>query len=152
VFNTTVRWKERFNSSVNNSNNINKTNNHLSPSLTEHKRRPQHMTLWSYGIWIYNYLCNQCLSPLTLWVWTPLRRGVLDTTLCDKVCQLLAEGQWFSPWKSRAWLGTGTQNVAGLNLLMGSQPLDNWISNSNTYIHKWLKTCIDSLPLKKTTF
>ena len=25
-----------------------------------------------------------------------LRRGVLDTTLCDKVCQLLATGQWFS--------------------------------------------------------
>ena len=20
--------------------------------------------LWSYGSWIYNYLCNQCLSPL----------------------------------------------------------------------------------------
>jgi len=19
---------------------------------------------WSYGGWIYNYLCNQCLSPL----------------------------------------------------------------------------------------
>ena len=33
--------------------------------------------------------CNQCLSPLTLWVRTPLRRGVLDT-LCDKVCQWLA--------------------------------------------------------------
>jgi hypothetical protein len=26
----------------------------------------------------------------------PLRRGVLDTTLCDKVCQWLAAGQWFS--------------------------------------------------------
>jgi len=24
---------------------------------------------WSYGSWIYNYLCYQCLSPLTLWVW-----------------------------------------------------------------------------------
>ena len=24
-------------------------------------------------------------------------RGVLDTTLCDKVCQLLATGQWFPP-------------------------------------------------------
>ena len=24
--------------------------------------------LWLYGSWIYNYLCNQCLSPLT-WVW-----------------------------------------------------------------------------------
>ena len=25
-------------------------------------------------------VCNQCLSPLMLWVWIPLRRGVLDTT------------------------------------------------------------------------
>ena len=25
------------------------------------------------------------------------RRGVLDTTLCDKVCRCLATGQWFSP-------------------------------------------------------
>jgi hypothetical protein len=28
-----------------------------------------------------------CLSPLTLFVRIPLERGVLDTTLCDKVCQ-----------------------------------------------------------------
>ena len=34
---------------------------------------------------------------LTLWVWIPLRRGVLDTTLCDKVCQWLVAGWWFSP-------------------------------------------------------
>ena len=26
---------------------------------------------WSFGSWIYNYLCNQCLSPLKLWVQTP---------------------------------------------------------------------------------
>jgi len=52
---------------------------------------------WSYGSWIYNYLCNQCLSPLTLWVRTRVRRGVLESTLCDKVCQWLAEGQRFSP-------------------------------------------------------
>jgi hypothetical protein len=32
---------------------------------------------WSYGSWIYNYLCNQCLSPQTLWVWILLSRGVL---------------------------------------------------------------------------
>jgi hypothetical protein len=31
-----------------------------------------------------------------LWVRTLLRQGVLDTTLCDEVCQWLAEGQWFS--------------------------------------------------------
>jgi hypothetical protein len=26
-----------------------------------------------------------------------INHGVLDTTLCDKVCQLLATGRWFSP-------------------------------------------------------
>jgi hypothetical protein len=26
---------------------------------------------WTYSSWIYNYLCNQCLSPLKLWIWTP---------------------------------------------------------------------------------
>ena len=34
---------------------------------------------------------------LTLWVRTPLRWGVLDTTLCDQASQWLATGQWFSP-------------------------------------------------------
>ena len=52
---------------------------------------------WSYCSWIYNYQCNQCLSPLTLWVRLPLRRNVLDTTLCDQVCQWLAACRWLSP-------------------------------------------------------
>jgi hypothetical protein len=26
--------------------------------------------LWLYGSWVFNYLCNQCLLPLKLWVWT----------------------------------------------------------------------------------
>jgi len=50
---------------------------------------------WSYGSWIYNYLCNQCLSPLMLWVQFSIRARW--TTLCDKVCQWLASGRWFSP-------------------------------------------------------
>ena len=54
--------------------------------------------LWLYGSWIYNYLCNQCLSVLvlTLWVWIPLRRGVLSITICDKVCQWLVADWWVS--------------------------------------------------------
>jgi hypothetical protein len=52
---------------------------------------------WSYVSWIYNYLCNQCLSPLKLWVRTRSWRGVLDTTLYDKVCQWLAADRLFSP-------------------------------------------------------
>jgi hypothetical protein len=52
---------------------------------------------WSYGSWIYNCLCDQCLSPLTLWGRIPIWWGVLDATLCHKVCQWLAPGLWFSP-------------------------------------------------------
>jgi hypothetical protein len=52
---------------------------------------------WSCGSWIYNYIFNQCLTPLTLWARIPLRRGVLDTTLCDKVCQWLAQVRGYFP-------------------------------------------------------
>ena len=45
---------------------------------------------WSNDSWINNYLCNQCIWPLTLRV-----RTSLDITLCDKVCQWLAAGWWF---------------------------------------------------------
>ena len=55
---------------------------------------------WSYVCCIYNHLCYQCLSPLTLWARTPLRGGVLDTILYDQVCQWLDPGRWFSPGTS----------------------------------------------------
>ena len=51
----------------------------------------------SYGSWNCNYICYQCLPPLTLCIRIPLRRGVLDSTLCDKICEWLAAGRWFSP-------------------------------------------------------
>jgi hypothetical protein len=46
------------------------------------------------GSWIYNYLCNQYLSSLMLCVRISTR--VRCTPLCDKVCQWLATGRWFS--------------------------------------------------------
>jgi hypothetical protein len=60
----------------------------------EMKKRPSWS--WSYGSWIYNYLC---LSPLRLWVQTPFmaRCSLYNITLCDKVCQWLATVRWFSP-------------------------------------------------------
>ena len=45
------------------------------------------LIVWWHGSWIYYFLCNQRLSPLTLRVRIPFKRSVLDTTLCDKVCQ-----------------------------------------------------------------
>ena len=50
---------------------------------------------WSYRSWIYNYLCNQCLSPLMLSVQISIRARC--TTLYDKICQWLATSRWFSP-------------------------------------------------------
>ena len=51
--------------------------------------------LWLYGSWIYNYLCNQCLSPLKLWVRT-LFIARCTRSICDNVCQWLVAGWWFS--------------------------------------------------------
>ena len=46
---------------------------------------------------IYNYICNRCISPLTMWSRILLRWCVLDTTLCDKSYHWLAGDRWFSP-------------------------------------------------------
>ena len=43
---------------------------------------------------ILRYTIHQCLSSLTLWVRIPLRRGVLDISLYDKVCQWFGAGRW----------------------------------------------------------
>ena len=43
---------------------------------------------WSYGSWIYNYLCNQYLSPPKLWVRTPFITIIIMwsslSVTCDK--------------------------------------------------------------------
>jgi hypothetical protein len=41
------------------------------------------------------YGSNHCLSSLMLWVRILIRARC--TTLCDKVCQWIATGRWFSP-------------------------------------------------------
>jgi hypothetical protein len=51
---------------------------------------------WSYGSWICNYICNQCLSPITLWVRISLVAKYSRHNICDKVCQWLTTGRWFS--------------------------------------------------------
>jgi hypothetical protein len=43
--------------------------------LTQQSLKDEHSTsIWTmWGSWIYNYLWNQCLSTLTLWVRIPFR-------------------------------------------------------------------------------
>ena len=70
--------------------------------------------LWSYGSWIYNYLCNQCLSPLMLWVRILIRARC--TTLCDKVCQWLATGWWFSSDTAVSSINKADHNITKILL------------------------------------
>ena len=52
-----------------------------------------------------------------MWVCIPLRWGVLDTTLCDKVCQWLATGLCFSPFISISFTNkTGCHNITEILL------------------------------------
>ena len=60
--------------------------------MAKRKRTRGPPLLWLYGSWINNCICNQWLSPLTLWVGVPVQRGVLDTTLCDEVYRWLHSG------------------------------------------------------------
>jgi hypothetical protein len=52
---------------------------------------------WSDDTWIYNYLWNQCLSPLKLWVQIPLMARCTRYNISDTVCQWLPTFQGFSP-------------------------------------------------------
>ena len=98
------------------------------------------LSWWSYGSWIYNYLYNPCLSPL-MWVQILLRRGVLDTTLCDKVCQWLAVGRWLSPGTPVSpIIKTDRNDITEIllkvasNLIHNPNPIDQHVYS---YLHIW---------------
>ena len=52
---------------------------------------------WSYGSCIYNYLWNQCLSPLKLCIRTPFMVRCTWYNIMWSICQWLVVGRWFSP-------------------------------------------------------
>jgi len=84
----------------------------------------------SYGSWIYNYLCNQCLSPVMLWVRISIRARC--TALCDKVRQWLATGRWFSPGPPVSSTNkTDRHDITGILLKVA---LNNMESNQYTGI------------------
>ena len=51
---------------------------------------------WSYGSWIYNYLCNKCLSTLKLRVRVPLKRGVHDKKKFVSDLLQVSSFSWYS--------------------------------------------------------
>ena len=88
---------------------------------------------WSNGSWIYNYLSNQCLSPLMLWVRISIRTRC--TTLCDKICQWLATGRWVSPGPPVSLTNnTDCYNITEILLKV----LLNTIKETNIKLLKWI--------------
>ena len=55
---------------------------------------------WSYGSWIYNYLCSQCLSPLMLWVRTPFMMAMCIWYSLSVICDRSVVFSRFPPWNS----------------------------------------------------
>ena len=87
------------------------------------RQRP--LWLWSYGSWIYNYLCNQCLSPLMLWARILIRARC--TTLCVKVCQWLATCRLFSPSTPVSSTNkTDRHDIAEILLKVALYTIANW--------------------------
>jgi hypothetical protein len=87
---------------------------------------------WSYGSWIYKYLCNQCLSPLMLWVRMSIRARC--TTLCDKVCQWLVTCRWFSPDSTVS--STNKTDYHDITEILWKVVL-NTINQTNKHTMKW---------------
>jgi hypothetical protein len=93
---------------------------------------------WSYSSWTYNYPCNQYLSQVMLWVRIHLMVGVLDTTLCDKVCQWFAAGLFIPGTPDSSTNKTDRHDIAEILLKL--------VLNTNQSIIIW------GYPSPKTTF
>lgn len=85
---------------------------------------------WSNDSWIYNYICNKCISPLMLQVRIPIR--IRSVSLCDiKFISDLWTGRWFSSGTSVSYINkTGRQditailfNVVLITINQNSQPI-----------------------------
>ena len=90
---------------------------------------------WSYGSWIYNYLCNQCLSPQMLRMRISIRARC--TTLCDKVCQWLATGRWFSPGTPVST--TNNTDCHDITEILLEMALNTIKPNQPNKVWQWLK-------------
>ena len=106
---------------------------------------------WSYGSWIYNYMCNQCLSSLKFKPRS--RRGVLDTTICDKVCQLT--GRWFLPGTPVSSINkTDLQDITeillkvALNTINQTKPSLMEQEETSELMCKWLAILIYAINLQ----
>jgi hypothetical protein len=88
---------------------------------------------------------NNCLSPLTLCVQIPLMPSVLDTTLCDYVCQWLAAGRLFSPGTPvSSTYKTDCHDITEI-LLKVALSIINPNQTNQSYARSWCVLCTHSV-------
>jgi hypothetical protein len=90
---------------------------------------------WSYCSWIYNYLCNQCLSLLMLWIrmslrW-PLNTGL---TVLNTVKPVYIEPNWGQ------LLGWNRQVFGLINNILRFPIMGNYLRNKS-----WKPECVGNL-------
>ena len=77
-------------------------------------------------VWYLDLQWNQCLSPLKLWIQIPLRRGVLDTALCNKVCQWPVPEMRASLWLARNFFFGPVKNSSHWSKWQNGGPIILW--------------------------
>ena len=80
----------------------------------------------TYTISVYH--CNSCEFDNRSW------RGILDTTLCDKVCQWLAAGRWFSPGIPVSFTHKTDSQETEILLKVALSTITLTLINNNCYI------------------
>ena len=109
---------------------------------------------WAYGCWIYNYLCNQRLSPLKLWIQIPLMvRCTRYNIMWYKVCQWLATGRLFSP--DTPVSSTNNTDLNDITEILSSAQLSvlrqTWfIRNTKKCIYYWNLQFLNNIIINKT--
>ena len=98
-----------------------------------------HQSLWSLTF-DYEFRAYACLNGAVV------RRDVLDTTLCDKVCQWLATGQWFSLGTSVSSTNkTDSQNITEILLKVALNTITIMASKNISTYRKIDHNCIANL-------
>ena len=96
--------------------------------------------------WLYNYLCNQCLSPLTLWVWIPLMARCTLYNIMWWSLSVTCHRSWFSP----GTLASSTNKTDDIIEILLKVALNNINQTKLFFLLLHLKK-MPSLCLKKIT-
>jgi hypothetical protein len=102
---------------------------------------------WSHGSWIYNYLCHQCLSPLTLWLRIPMlnrvRVMVFSTTfnnisVISWLSVLLVKETWV-PKENHRPVASHWQTLLSHNIVLSTPRLSRiWTRSIYFSAHNYL--------------